>query len=515
MKIAFLLGSTAISGGTNVILEHACGLRDRAHQVFLLTQTEASAEELSWHSGADGLQTMSIEKAKQERFDCVLATWWQSVSLLSQIDASSYIYFVQSIESRFFPEENETVFTTRDIDVLKQWIESTYRYPLPVITEANWIRQYLRARYNHNPVLVRNGIRKDIYSAAGPVIEERIPGQLRVLVEGPLGVFYKNVEKTIELCRKAGIDDIWLLTSSAIDHYSGATRCFSQVSIKDTADIYRSCDVLVKLSTVEGMFGPPLEMFHCGGTAIVYDVTGYDEYIEHRKNSLVVKMHDDGGVVEGLKELKDNAELLTELKKGALETAAGWPDWSVATEMFAQAVEELSGIKHFVTRQLLEEHDTFFLNIRESSFRAREMKRLAERESIPSGSVGGVRNFIQVYWHDGGGFRNEKMIPDLYVSETWCRCNAVLPEQDRPVSIRIDPAVRIGIISVKQIRVSDAQSDRTLKKWDCKRGFNGLHLSGTAKLICIDQVYTILAYGEDPQIILPGVFAVTLRQNIN
>ena len=53
--------------------------------------------------------------------------------------------------------------------------------------------------------------------------------------------------------------------------------------------IYRSCDVIVKLSYVEGMFGPPLEMFHCGGTSIVYDVTGHDEYIVHGKNGLVAK----------------------------------------------------------------------------------------------------------------------------------------------------------------------------------------------------------------------------------
>lgn len=41
------------------------------------------------------------------------------------------------------------------------------------------------------------------------------------------------------------------------------------------------------------MFGPPLEMFHCGGTSIVYDVTGHDEYIVHDKNGLVAKTDDD------------------------------------------------------------------------------------------------------------------------------------------------------------------------------------------------------------------------------
>jgi glycosyltransferase involved in cell wall biosynthesis len=107
-------------------------------------------------------------------------------------------------------------------------------------------------------------------------------------VEGPLGVSYKNVEKTIELCRQAEVDEIWLLTSSEVTDYPGVNRCFSRVPITETAAIYRSCDLLVKLSYVEGMFGPPLEMFHCGGTALVYDVTGHDEYIRHQQNSIVV-----------------------------------------------------------------------------------------------------------------------------------------------------------------------------------------------------------------------------------
>ena len=107
MKIAFLLGSTGISGGTNVILEHAGRMQRDGQEVFLLTEQEAAPDELYWHSGARDLQLMSLGQAEQEHFDCVLATWWQSVSLLSRVSATSYIYFVQSIESRFFPEEDE------------------------------------------------------------------------------------------------------------------------------------------------------------------------------------------------------------------------------------------------------------------------------------------------------------------------------------------------------------------------------------------------------------------------
>ena len=86
--------------------------------------------------------------------------------------------------------------------------------------------------------------------------------------------------------------------------FPGVNKCFSRIPIHKTAEIYRSCDVLVKLSYVEGMFGPPLEMFHCGGTAIVYDVTGHEEYIEDGKNAIVVKKDNEEEVVSWLKKLK-------------------------------------------------------------------------------------------------------------------------------------------------------------------------------------------------------------------
>ncbi len=71
-----------------------------------------------------------------------------------------------------------------------------------------------------------------------------------------------------------------------------------KIPVESTPVIYRSCDVLLKLSKVEGMFGPPLEMFHCGGTAITYDVTGSEEYLVSGRNSLVVPMDDEKAVAD-------------------------------------------------------------------------------------------------------------------------------------------------------------------------------------------------------------------------
>ncbi len=61
------------------------------------------------------------------------------------------------------------------------------------------------------------------------------------------------------------------------------------------AEPLRRTDVVLKLSSVEGMFGPPLEGFHRGATCVVTPVTGHEEYVEHGWNGLLTDWDDLAG----------------------------------------------------------------------------------------------------------------------------------------------------------------------------------------------------------------------------
>ena len=108
--------------------------------------------------------------------------------------------------------------------------------------------------------------------------------------------------------------------------------------------LYSSADVLIKLSTAEGMFGPPLEMFACGGTAIVWDVWGSEEYITHRYNALVAPMHSLAAAAACARELMHAPALLAELKANARKTAERWPNWDDMTPQILAAVDALPPI---------------------------------------------------------------------------------------------------------------------------------------------------------------------------
>lgn len=332
MKWAVLLGSAAVGGGTYVIFEHAVRAMERGANVTIVTMERVARKELYWHDRAQNLNWKTIQEAEKEAYDVVICTWWRLVYEAYRLKGKHYIYFVQSVESRFYPAEEKP---------LRQLAEATYMLPMPVITEAAWIQEYLKKNYLRNVRLVRNGIRKDIYTPKGKCYAPREKGRLRVLVEGPVDVDFKNVPKTVSLCRKSEADEVWLMTSSDIKSYPGIDRVFSKVPIEETPQIYRSCDVIVKLSYVEGMFGPPLEMFHCGGTAITYDVTGYDEYIEHGINALVAVRDDDKKVMEYLNQLKREPDYLRKLKEGALHTANQWDSWERSSALFYEAVQDM------------------------------------------------------------------------------------------------------------------------------------------------------------------------------
>lgn len=333
MRICILLGSPGIGGGTYVIFEHALHLQSQGHEVTMVPVWMPDRSTPPWHRALDRLRFATLSEAAGEDFDLAVATWWRTIyDLLPHIHATRHCYFVQSIESWFYLDSDVAV---------RNLVNATYLLPMPGITEARWIRAHLADRFGHDYHVVPNGCRKADYREDGPAVAPRRQGRLRVLVEGPLGVDFKNVARTIALARRSAADEVWLLTSSAVARYPGVDRVFSRIPAHECGAIYRSCDVLVKLSTIEGMFGPPLEMFHCGGTAIVWDVTGHDEYIVDGRNAVVVPAGQEQPVVDAIERLKRDPALLARLCEGGRATAAEWPDWAESSARFAAAIDAI------------------------------------------------------------------------------------------------------------------------------------------------------------------------------
>ncbi len=205
-SLLFVVGSTGISGGSYVILQHAQYLLEHGWRVGLAAKHREDGF-TPWHPALESIDVLSIDEAAEREFDIVMATWWPTVYELPRLRGRHFMYLVQSVESRFYGDSAADAWA-------QPLAELTYTFGLPIVTIATWLQVYLALRHKAPSFLVRNGIRKDVYVPSGPPSSRRDEGRLRVLVEGPTNIPMKNVDAAVRLAREGGADEIWLMMGS-------------------------------------------------------------------------------------------------------------------------------------------------------------------------------------------------------------------------------------------------------------------------------------------------------------
>jgi O-antigen biosynthesis protein len=211
------------------------------------------------------------------------------------------------------------------------------------LTEARWIARTLDAlRPGSRALYVRNGIAKDVF--AGPAsVEPALDGPLRIVVEGSRAVDFKRVDEALAAAGAMREErHVTLVTPDGTGAGARADRVLERLSQPQMAALYAESHVVLKLSRVEGMSGPPLEGFHMGATCVVTPVTGHDEYVRHRHNGLVVDWDDPGGTARALDLLARDRALLHLLRSNALASARAWPTWRQQGAVMAAALRAIA-----------------------------------------------------------------------------------------------------------------------------------------------------------------------------
>jgi glycosyltransferase involved in cell wall biosynthesis len=335
VKICFVLHDIALSGGTGVVVEHAHQLT--ARHGFDVTLATTADHVAPWaHRRLPDVSCVTLEEAQQLRYDVAVATLWSTCYSLFDVPAERYAYFVQSLEDRFF---------TPDSPAERVLSAVTHALPVSFITEARWIADFLRdIRPDARCFLVRNGVAKDVFSRAEPP-EARPTRPLHILLEGHPDVWFKGIREAADVLRELREPHVTTFVSPSgrdADPPTGADRVIGPLSQADLAAEYENADVVLKLSRVEGMYGPPLEGFHMGATCVTTPVTGHDEFIEHGFNGLVIGWDDPRGTARMLDLLARDRRLLHYLRTNAWLTARGWPSWQQSGEFMAAALQAIA-----------------------------------------------------------------------------------------------------------------------------------------------------------------------------
>ncbi len=334
MKIAFIMWTpSVIAGGNYVIYRHAQFLKEAGHDVRIIFVNEGDGFKIYGYSDLS-IPAMRLDEIihQREKYDICIATFWPTFYYMFLVESSNYMYFVQSDERRFLENPKDT-----DIP----FVQRTYcQEGVGYITEAKWIRDYLENEFHAQVEYAPNGIDTELFNPQVKPIARK-GNRVRVLIEGPGDVFFKRVNFAFHAVSRFKHIEVWYVSSDGMvkDEWR-CDRIFKQVDLKDMPSIYRSCDILLKLSVVEGFFGPPLEMMACGGTVIVSNVTGHDEYVIDGYNGMVVEKDNGEQVHLALKKLISDKALRRRLSRNGVQTAKNM-DWRVKCPLYKEGIEKL------------------------------------------------------------------------------------------------------------------------------------------------------------------------------
>jgi glycosyltransferase involved in cell wall biosynthesis len=334
VKVAFLVNDLQLSGGIGVVVQHARRLA--AHHGFDVALVLAREQDQPhWdYDDLPHLHVASLRQAREDRYDVAVATWWETTFSLFTVPAERYAYFVQSLEDRFYPPHfAERLGAAVTLDL-----------PVAFITEARWIADVLAAlRPDAKCFLVRNGVDKATFSPPRELEARMTPRPLHVLIEGNPTVWFKGVPQALDAV--GAMTERRHVTVVSGEHAAladaPADAIVGPLSHREMAALYADTDVVLKLSSVEGMFGPPLEGFHMGATCLVTEVTGHEEYVEHGWNGLVADWDDPRGTARQLDRLARDRRELHFLRSNALHTARAWPSWEQSAQFMALALQRI------------------------------------------------------------------------------------------------------------------------------------------------------------------------------
>lgn len=325
MRICYILPTFAISGGVMVVLEHANRLAELGFDVSLVNT--AATNSLDWFSHSR-LKLYSRHSNYPKAFDVVIVTGWTTAYLarLMDLDASRWIYLVQSDESRFTPRSS----------VESMLAKTSYQAPYEYLVIANWMKGWLTATYGTSATVITNALNPTIMFPDPPLVPRST--KLRVLIEGPIHTEYKGMDDAFAAVKHLDAE-VWCVSNGTPKPGQRYDRLLKCVPYAEMRRVYSSCDVLLKMSKVESFGYPALEMMACGGTAVITRYTGHEEYARDGENCFVVEIGGVAAATEKLRLLSRDSALLEKLKDNARKTAEQKSNWDTSIDILQKCLE--------------------------------------------------------------------------------------------------------------------------------------------------------------------------------
>lgn len=269
MRITFVLENTQLWGGVKYVLCLARELSRRAHEVHIVSRTDAP----DWFLSRD-LHFHRVEDLNPEKFPAAeagIGTYWTTIRPVHEARSfQKAFHLCQGYEGDFPPFEE-----------IRDEIEAVYRLPLPKLVLSDRWEEALRSRFDAPVHQVGQFVDLDTFHPVNQVLPLSEP--VRVCLVGPYEITFKGIPFILHAL---GPHKERLKLKILHVSQTPCTKEEKELNITDTyfhlllpeeiKRLYRSCHFLIHApASWEGFPFPPLEAAVCGCLPLVSDIPSF------------------------------------------------------------------------------------------------------------------------------------------------------------------------------------------------------------------------------------------------
>ncbi len=315
-NIAFVLPSTNISGGVNVVLKHCNILRNNGWDVTVINM-DVSDDNIKSEDGEVNVVS-GVKHNSYAKFDSMVATLYTTLDYIKRYPrVKKRFYLVQNFETDFSDYGSPS----------KRIANATYvgNDDVEYITISKWCKKWLEEDFGQKVKYVPNGIDLDKFEYH----DRKIGNKIKLLIEGNPNDYYKNVDESFKVVEKLDKDKYEIIYLSYLgkpkDWYH-VDEFYNKVPHDKVGEIYAKGDILLKTSILESFSYPPLEMMATGGYVVAVPNDGNMEYLVDGENCLFYKQGDIDEAVKKIELMVKDKKLREKLAKNS-KKVVGNRDW--------------------------------------------------------------------------------------------------------------------------------------------------------------------------------------------